>query len=267
MVNNKGCWEKPLLGEFTRISAKYDKGRSSENVEFWAEEAARLTGLDDGSAVLDLGCGTGIYTVGISLRAQATMCGLDPSVGMLRQARAKTTLVHWFNAIGEAMPLRPGVFNCVFSSQVWHHIVDRQGTAYECGRVLRPGGTVVIRTISHGQLRRKVVFEFFPEILNNQLRVYPSKKDFDGYFANAGFSSTMHLAYELERYQPVSEFIEIAQKRLWSMFRPLSKEGLKNGVEKLRQYERDHPGQPVRNDETITLVVARKWTADVRPMG
>jgi ubiquinone/menaquinone biosynthesis C-methylase UbiE len=253
--------------EFSKISLEYDKGRSGENVEFWAQEVVKLARLDENSTVLDLGCGTGIYTIGIGLQASAPMCGLDPSSGMLRQARVKTASVHWFNAVGEAIPFRPGVFDCVFSSQVWHHIVDKQGAANECGRILKPGGAVVIRTISHQQLRRKVVFDFFPEILDNQLRVYPSEEDFDGYFANAGFASTEHLAYELERYQPASEFIEIARKRLWSMFRPISEGGLEAGVEKLRQFERDHPGQPVRNDETITLVVARKRTADVCSAG
>jgi len=249
------------MNEFTKVAGEYDKGRSSEDVEFWAEETARLADIGDGSLVLDLGCGTGIYTIGIGAQASACMCGLDPSVGMLLQAKKKTTSIHWFNAVGEWVPVRPGVFDCVFSSQVWHHIEDKQGTADECGRVLRRGGSVVIRTISHEQLRRKVVFEFFPEIMENQLRVYPSKADFEWYFGTAGFSSTEHHAYELERYQPVSEFIEIARKKLWSMFRPISEEGLDKGVEKLRQFERDNPGQPVRNDETITLVVARKWDA------
>jgi ubiquinone/menaquinone biosynthesis C-methylase UbiE len=244
--------------EFTKVAGEYDKGRSSEDVELWAEETVRLADIGDGSLVLDLGCGTGIYTIGIGSHASACMCGLDPSVGMLRQAKGKTTSIHWFNAVGEWIPVRPGVFDCVFSSQVWHHIVDKQGTADECGRVLRLGGSVVIRTISHEQLRRKVVFEFFPEIMENQLRIYPSKADFDRYFGYAGFFSTEHHAYEMERYQSASEFIEIARKKLWSMFRPISEEGLEKGVEKLRQFERDNPGQPVRNDETITLVVVRK---------
>lgn len=246
------------MKEFTKIAGDYDKGRSGENVEFWAEETSRLALLDEGSLVLDLGCGTGIYTLGIGSYSGATMCGLDPSVGMLKKAREKSVLVHWFNAVGEWLPVRQSVFHCIFSSQVWHHIVDKQGTAHECSRVLKSKGSVVIRTISHGQLRRKVVFEYFPEILENQLRVYPSKEDFDSYFSNASFNSTEHHTYELERHQPVSELIEIANKKLWSMFRPISREGLEEGVEKLRQYERDYPGQPVRNDETITLVVAQK---------
>lgn len=139
----------------------------------------------------------GIYTLGIGSFAFATMCGLDPSIGMLGQAREKSASVHWFNVVGEWMPVRSSVFDCVFSSQVWHHIEDRQMMAYECDRVLRTGGAFVIRTISHNQLRGKTVFEFFPEILENQLRVCPSIDDFKRYFGNAGFVSTEHFAYEL----------------------------------------------------------------------
>jgi len=246
------------MREFTKIAGEYDKGRRGEDVEFWAWETEKLTALDDSSLVLDLGCGTGIYTLGIEAQTSAKMCGLDPSAGMLGQAMEKSSSVSWFNAVGEWLPLRGGVFDCVFSSQVWHHIADKQGTADECGRVLKDGGTVVIRTISHKQLREKVVFKFFPEILDNQLRVYPSNEDFSMFFGNAGFASTKHHAYRLKRYQTPSEFIEVVQKKLWSMFRPITQEGLERGVRELRRYEREHPEEPIRNDETITLVVARK---------
>ena len=246
------------MKEFTRIADDYDKGRRGEDVEFWAAETERFAGLDGSSLVLDLGCGTGIYTVGIETRTSARMCGLDPSTGMLERAGKKSGSVSWFNAAGERLPLRGGVFDCVFSSQVWHHIADKQGTADECGRVLKGGGAVVIRTISHEQLREKVVFRFFPEILDNQLRVYPSNEDFSRYFGEAGFASTEHHAYKLERYQTPSEFIEVAQRKLWSMFRPITQEGLERGGEELRRFEREHPGETIRNDEAITLVVARK---------
>jgi len=246
------------MREFTKIAGEYDKGRRGEDVEFWAAETEKFAALDDSSLVLDLGCGTGIYTLGIEARTSAKMCGLDPSAGMLEQAREKSGSVSWFNAMGERLPLRGGIFDCVFSSQVWHHIEDKQGTADECGRVLRGGGTVVVRTISHVQLREKVVFRFFPEILDNQLSVYPSDEEFSRYFGSAGFASTELHAYRLERYQALSEFIEVARNKLWSMFRPITLEGLERGVEELRRYEREHPGEPIRNDEAITLVVARK---------
>jgi ubiquinone/menaquinone biosynthesis C-methylase UbiE len=246
------------MKEFTKIATDYDKGRSGEDVLFWAGETKELASLDEDSILLDLGCGTGLYTVGLREHTSATTCGLDPSVGMLSQAKEKTNAIHWFNAVGERLPIRSGVFDCIFSSQVWHHITEKQDTADECGRTLNTGGTVVIRTISHEQLRRKVVFQFFPEIMENQLRVYPTNEEFSRYFSNAGFTSTDFLAYELERYQEASLLIEVAQKKLWSMFRPISQLGLERGVDKLRSHETNHPGKPLRNDETITLVVVKK---------
>ena len=240
------------------MPGKYDKGRRSENVEFWAGETARLACLHEESLALDLGCGTGIYTLGIGLRTSASICGLDPDIAMLAQARGRSSSIPWILAVGERIPIRSGVFDGIFSSQVWHHIPDKQKAADECFRVLKSGGMLLIRTILHEQMRRKVIFRYFPEILAPQLDVYPSKEDFNRYFKNAGFSSTEHLSYTLERYQPASELIEIAEKRLWSMFRNITHEGLQRGIAELRRYEKDHSGQPVRNDETVTLVVARK---------
>lgn len=246
------------LNEFTRIAQEYDKGRSGEDVIFWVGETAEFARLDEKSIILDMGCGTGIYTVGLRDHTSATTCGLDPSAGMLSQAKEKTRFIHWINAVGERLPIRSGVFDCIFSSQVWHHITERQDTANECGRTLNTDGMVVIRTISHEQLRRKVVFEFFPEIMENQLGVYPSNEEFSRYFKKAGCTSINFQAYELERYQDVSLFIEVAQRKLWSMFRPISQEGLERGVHELRRFGATHPGKPIRNDESITLVVARK---------
>lgn len=244
--------------EFSRIASEYDKGRRGENIAFWGEETTRLAELAEEDLVLDLGCGTGLYTVGIGRESDALILGMDPAVGMLGQAREKTRDVHWFNGIGEWLPIRDGLFKCIFSSQVWHHIQDKQDTADECGRTLRGDGTVVIRTISHSQLHEKVVFKYFPEIKQNQLDVYPSNDEFSTYFTNAGFIEVEFHEYNEERFQPVEEFIEIATNKLWSMFRPITEAGLAKGVADLEQYYEDTGGAPVRNDEMITLVVSKK---------
>ncbi|MCW4051324.1 MAG: methyltransferase domain-containing protein [Candidatus Bathyarchaeota archaeon] len=242
---------------FSKIANEYDKGRRGENVELWGAETKSLAGLTEESRVLDLGCGTGLYTVGVGREAECQMLGMDPVPGMLGQAREKSKDVHWFNGIGEWLPLRDGVLDSIFSSQVWHHIVDKQGTACECGRTLKEKGSVVIRTIGHAQLHEKVVFKYFPEIKPNQLNVYPSNEEFEEYFGNAGFGRVEFHEYSEERYQSVEEFVEIAEKKLWSMFRPITEEGLRQGVEDLWRYKKE-TGRPVRNDELITLVVCRR---------
>jgi hypothetical protein len=42
------------------------------------------------------------------------------------------------------------------------------------------------------------------------------------------------------------------------MFRPITEEGLRKGVEDLQKYYAESGGASVRNDEMITLVVPRK---------
>jgi ubiquinone/menaquinone biosynthesis C-methylase UbiE len=243
--------------EFSRIASDYDKGRKGENIELWGKETKRHANLNEEDLVLDLGCGTGLYTVVIGRESDALMLGMDPAAGMLRQAREKSKDVHWFNGIGEWMPLRDGLLKCIFSSQVWHHIQDKQCTANECGRLIKDSGAVVIRTIGHKQLHQKIVFKYFPEIKQNQLDVYPSNEDFTYYFTKANFKHVYFYEYSEERYQTTDELIEIAEKKLWSMFRPISEDALKKGVKALLAYKREH--KPfLRNDELITLVVAYK---------
>ena len=83
--------------EFNRISEDYDLGRSSENIEFWAKETSSLKGINQNSLVQELGYGTGLYTIGIRNECKATLCGIDPVPGMLKQAKCKNSEIHWFN--------------------------------------------------------------------------------------------------------------------------------------------------------------------------
>ena len=244
--------------EFNRISREYDNGRISEDVIFWAEEAQKIAGLNSSSLVVDMGCDTGNYGMGIKVVNRCTVVGFDPVAGMLRQAREKDPNFPVTRAVSEQMHFRSGVFDLIYAAQVWHHVVGRHESANECSRVLKGGGAKIAHTIAQGQLREKVVFKFFPEIMDNQIRVYPSDDEFKRIFKQSGFAKVEVYPYTIERYQSVPEFIEIAEKKLWSMFRPISEEGLRKGVAALKEYEKDHDGQQVRNDEMITLFVARK---------
>jgi ubiquinone/menaquinone biosynthesis C-methylase UbiE len=75
--------------EFHRISGEYDKGRISEDIAFWAQEARKIGGLTESSLVVDMGCGTGNYGIGIKDVVGCTVVGFDPVLGMLRQAIEK----------------------------------------------------------------------------------------------------------------------------------------------------------------------------------
>lgn len=244
------------MKHFKYDACEYDRGRRGENIPFWVKEAIRIARLDSHSLVLDLGCGTGNYALRLKQETLGAVCSLDPSIEMMKVGWLKSqgSLIDWMRGVAESIPFRDEIFDCIFSSQVWHHIQDKVKAAEECYRVLKHNSSLVIRTISPEQWREKTVCDFFPEILPNQIRVYPSIVEFMENLGNAGFRNIDIVPYRLQRYTYPEEFIEAAEKKLWSMFKYVSQENLKKGIERLKNLT----GQPIRNDELITLVIARK---------
>jgi len=105
-----------------------------------------LIGEVEGQRVLDLGCGTGRYCVLLAQRG-ATVIGLDPSRGMLEQARQKVTASCHFDlyhgTLAEA-GFPDEHLSLVVSALVVGHLPVLEPTLREAARVLKRGGRMVI---------------------------------------------------------------------------------------------------------------------------
>jgi ubiquinone/menaquinone biosynthesis C-methylase UbiE len=102
----------------------------------------RLTGLKAGARVIDLGCGSGIFTYLLSQRGfQAA--GLDISPKLLELARRKYARLQFDEGDVEALPYEAGSVDGVLLSGLVHHLPDASLCAAEVARVLRPGGKFV----------------------------------------------------------------------------------------------------------------------------
>ena len=101
-----------------------------------------------GEQVLDAGCGTGEYTVGLA-RAGFRVTGIDYAAGMLTRARSKlATVPNGTVSLRMASLDRPLSFgNAGFDHailvSVLQAVADPPFTLGELWRVLRPGGTLV----------------------------------------------------------------------------------------------------------------------------
>ena len=95
----------------------------------------------DGATVLDVGGGPG-YFADAFRGAGATYVGLEPDAGELvaRGEPEPGTL----RASGEALPVRSGVVDVCYSSNVLEHVASPWTMAAEMVRVTRPGGTVYL---------------------------------------------------------------------------------------------------------------------------
>jgi SAM-dependent methyltransferase len=106
--------------------------------ETW-EVLLRLLGDGSGS-LLDVGCGTGAYGIGLAERGW-DVTGVDTSADMVRRARAKG--VRAIRADAAALPFDDAGFDAAISVFTHSDVEDFPGVVREVARVIRPGAPFV----------------------------------------------------------------------------------------------------------------------------
>jgi ubiquinone/menaquinone biosynthesis C-methylase UbiE len=103
--------------------------------------------LAAGQRVLDLACGTGTLAIWIKQHCpQASVTGIDGDAHILaiasRKARVAHASVEFDHGLSYRLPYPDAQFDRIVSSLFFHHLSwnDKQRTARELFRVMRPGG-------------------------------------------------------------------------------------------------------------------------------
>jgi demethylmenaquinone methyltransferase/2-methoxy-6-polyprenyl-1,4-benzoquinol methylase len=117
----------------------------------WALER---TGLRPGMRLLDVATGTGLVAraAGQILGDPGAVVGVDPSAGMLREAR-KTLASPLVQGRIEELPFATGHFDVVSLGYALRHAADLEVAFRECQRVLKPGGRLLVLEISRASAR------------------------------------------------------------------------------------------------------------------
>ncbi|MDH3713043.1 MAG: class I SAM-dependent methyltransferase [Gammaproteobacteria bacterium] len=106
-----------------------------------------LIGDVTGQVILDVGCGDGELAVELWKRG-AKITGIDASTRMIEVARERARQhradLTFDVATAQALPFPPKAFDLVVAVTVLCFIEDGASTLREMGRVLRPGGRLVI---------------------------------------------------------------------------------------------------------------------------
>jgi SAM-dependent methyltransferase len=190
-----------------------------------------LAALGPASKVLEVGCGTGNYLLGIRERAGCHCCGTDPSAEMLAQAEAGSGQVVLSRGSAEALDFPAAPFDLVFSVDVIHHVRDRPRFFREAARVLRPGGKVCTVTDSEWIIRnRQPLATYFPETVAEDLARYPTPDQLRAAMGDAGFvrfeERTVEFAAELRDIGPFRD-------KAYSCLRLISDEAFRRGLSRL----------------------------------
>lgn len=121
---------------------------------FHRKRALLNAGLKPGMDALDVACGTGAVTRAMVeiLGGRGRICGVDPSEGMLAEAR-RSLPVEFLVGQAESLPFPDGSFDFLAMGYALRHVADLKRTFAEYRRVLRPGGRLMILEISRPQSR------------------------------------------------------------------------------------------------------------------
>ncbi len=154
--------------------------------------------VQSGSAVLEVGCGTGNYISALQEISGCQGWGIDPSTDMLSRAAARETVVTFGDGRAEALPFASASFDLVYSVDVIHHVKDRAAAYREAFRVLRPGGQVCTVTDSEEIIRNRApLARYFPETVAVELGRYPSMAELQALMRTAGFIDASEILVEI----------------------------------------------------------------------
>lgn len=175
---------------FDRIAGRYDEwyrtetGRYVDRTEKWL--VFSMLKSRGGGRALDLGCGTGNYTLELRRRGGFDVIGLDASEGMLAVARSKG--LNCIKGDAYSLPFPDGSFDLVLSVTMFEFIHEPERVVAEINRVLKPGGEVLIGTMNgrSAWFLFKRLKSLFVETAYRYARFY-TPRELEDLLRNAGF--------------------------------------------------------------------------------
>ena len=189
--------------------------------------------LDNASRVLDVGCGTGNYTIALEKAVGCSCWGVEPSEQMLARASDRSRKAHFEMGKAEQLDHPAEFFDLVLSVDVIHHVGDCAAYFREAHRVLKEGGRVCTVTDSEEIIRcRQPLSVYFPETIEVDLQGYPRISDLRAMMVEVGFSGLQEAvaesAYSLTDIQEYRD-------KAFSCLHLIPTEAVERGIQRMEQ--------------------------------
>jgi len=218
--------------------------------------ARRYVGARKGLVILDLGCGTGRFSVVLADSFDASVLAVEPSDKMRSVAESQSAhpRVRYVKGDAERIPVGDNLCDLAWLSMVLHHIGTVEAGAAELHRVLKPGGIVLIRNSFRGRLESVRYYEFFPSAMALDNARLPDAETVRKTFEKRRFRLVAFESVEQVVDRTFGEHIDRIRQRGLSTFELISDEEFQQGIRLMEDAAREEdPTKPVT--EMIDLLV------------
>ena len=223
----------------TSIPERYHSRRAltSADVSRWMSLVQEVLPHAVSTLLIDLGCGTGRFTVPLAEQLGVSVIGVDPSQKMLREAARETCSSHieYREGRAESIPLDANSAALIFMSNALHHVQSLDKAVREMHRVLQPHGIVFIRNYSCENLESLYYLQFFPEAKQiSQAMIWP-RNTLVEHFLTRGFTKLSQGTVPQEASPNLEAYIEKIAGRVYSDLALIPDEAFDSGIARMTE--------------------------------
>jgi ubiquinone/menaquinone biosynthesis C-methylase UbiE len=227
-----------MLYDSTSIPEKYHNSRAliAADVNRWVSLVEEFLPRGTSTFLVDLGCGTGRFTVPLAEQLGVSVVGVDPSRKMLREAAQHTTSsnIEYREGSAEAIPLETNSAALIFMSNVLHHVKRLDEARQEMSRVLQPKGILFIRNSTLENLPPLYYLQFFPEALQVCREMLWSRSTLIEYFTSQGFVELILGNLRQQIAPDIEGYLKKIESRVYSDLALIPDEAFERGIARMK---------------------------------
>lgn len=139
--------EQESLAHYDKLSKRFDRSVDGFLSSFFRRFIAKNLSLEEGAAVLDVGCANGSLLSALNEKTKIKGTGIDISPLMIKTAREKYPEFDFISGTAQKLPFQEASFDLAICSASFHHFPDPDGFLKEIKKVLKSEGRLVIAEI------------------------------------------------------------------------------------------------------------------------